>query len=617
MDTDEQSKLQYDDTNNYDAEETNLNILADESDTKQQPEFNLFMDKRNYETNDFKFLIISLALAIIASGILFSLIFKLLVLCRKRKRQTSTMHVMLSMCSAYLLYLIFYCIKIRVYFEGDNITRFHMYDTIDNWNYGSFLCKFVSSLPLCVKLVARLSIFLIVLKRLLNVFDCKCFDKSTLTQLSDDEQDILDSNLASKNKQKQIMQTQQEVSAKERFIKKVFQWPAILVFIFFTWLVSTAASLQLFSSFKLNEPSANSIEAAKTICNSIFKFPEDLNQVSQMYFNYFLYGLVIPCGLILLCLIMLFILQSRCCCCCAERTLSNTSSLTSSKSSTPTTKRQNKSNDTTTNSSSSSSTSFTEVLGHSQTCHKSKSNNLLLWLMFLIHLMTSMPQEIYRYLQLNIDFNDEKVLDEYLTSSMMQPILKAKPYYAFQLLYVSEFAIMPAVFILFFVCSMRRTRPTRSESDSESPNKQKCSESLFFKYMRSIFYDFDLSQSSGHFSGLSKKTNKLISEKETKQAFLTDINIVESPYPESEELHVEAKFPTVNIGTAYESTSSIIDSYNKNVNSNLMHIIQHPSWRINIKQQQQQQQQYQRQPSLNNSSRTGIQLPFNYINTNQ
>ena len=342
MDTDEQAKLQYDDTNNYDVEESNLNILADETDTKQ-PEFNLFMDKRNYETHDFKLLIISLALAIVASGILFSLIFKLLVLCRKRKRQTSTMHVMLSMCLAYMLYLIFYCFKIRVYFEGDNITRFHMYDTIDNWNYGSFLCKFISSLPLCVKLIARLSIFLIVLKRLLNVFDCKCFDKSTLNQLNDDENDILDKNLSSKNNQK--LQIQQEESAKEKFVKKIFRWPAILVFILLTWLVSTAVSLQLFSSFKLSEPSANSIEVGKTICNSIFKFPEDLNQVSQMYFNYFLYGLVIPCGLILLCLIMLFFLQLRCCYC-SERSLSNTPSIVSSKLSTPTTKRQNKHNDT-------------------------------------------------------------------------------------------------------------------------------------------------------------------------------------------------------------------------------------------------------------------------------
>ena len=66
-----------------------------------------------------------------------------------------------------------------------------------------------------------------------------------------------------------------------------------------------------------------------------------------------------------------------------------------------------------------------------------------------------------------MDFNDEHILDNYLTASLIQPILKARPYYAFQLLYISEFTLMPIMFILFFVCSMKRTRPTRSESDSD------------------------------------------------------------------------------------------------------------------------------------------------------
>lgn len=55
--------------------------------------------------------------------------------------------------------------------------------------------------------------------------------------------------------------------------------------------------------------------------------------------------------------------------------------------------------------------------------------------------------------------------------------------------------------------------------------------------------------------------------------------------------------------------------------SNVVHIIQHPSWRINIKQPQNQQMpnRYQANHHYNGTQideNQGIQLPFNYMKTN-
>ena len=96
------------------------------------------------------------------------------MICRNRRRHTSTTIIMLSMSLAYMLFLSFYAFKVSVYLEGNNITKFHMYEIIDNWTHGQFLCRFISGLPVFVKLIVRLSILAITIKRLFKAFDCDC-----------------------------------------------------------------------------------------------------------------------------------------------------------------------------------------------------------------------------------------------------------------------------------------------------------------------------------------------------------------------------------------------------------------------------------------------------------
>lgn len=68
--------------------------------------------------------------------------------------------------------------------------------------------------------------------------------------------------------------------------------------------------------------------------------------------------------------------------------------------------------------------------------------------MLLIHLATTLPQQVYRYIELSADFNDQTVLDDYLMSSLTDPILKAKGYYGLQLLSLCEAVIMPCLFLM-------------------------------------------------------------------------------------------------------------------------------------------------------------------------
>jgi hypothetical protein len=136
--------------------------------------FDALMNQRKEESNEFRLSIICIALSLIAIGILANLFFKLMVICRKGKRQTCTTLTMMSMCLAYLIFLAFYSVKLNVYISGDNITKFHIYETIDNWIYGQFMCQLISGLPFCVKLISRLSILALVTKRVFNIVICDC-----------------------------------------------------------------------------------------------------------------------------------------------------------------------------------------------------------------------------------------------------------------------------------------------------------------------------------------------------------------------------------------------------------------------------------------------------------
>ena len=206
------------------------------------------------------------------------------------------------------------------------------------------------------------------------------------------------------------------------------------------WIISIGATWPIFSSYKLSETS-------NEICDTVYQFPDDVEKIRFMFLNYLIYGLGVPCFLIIILLGVLNILQSNYC-------TKSSSPNTSSPSSSP-----NKKNPNLRTASSLSSNSFDEtntsnsLSNHNQSCVNSKGSSLLLWIMLCIHLATSIPQEVYRYLQLSIDFKDENVLDDYFTSVLVYPIIKARSYYAMQLFYITEFVLMPIIFILFFLCS--------------------------------------------------------------------------------------------------------------------------------------------------------------------
>lgn len=381
-------------------------------------------------------------------------------------------------------------------------------------------------------------------------------------------------------------------SSKVRLILKCFEWPGLLVLIATIWAVSFGATLPLFSSYQITRPAQNPDLA---MCNSVFKFPEELSLVKTLYFNYLVYGTLIPTVLTCITLLLIFSFQVQWCRMGQDKSFAKNSPKIG--------------HNTTTNSSSSSSTSFTEdsTSNHQASCiRRSSENNCLLWLMLVVHLATSLPQELYRYNQLSINFNDKNVLDEYLTSTLTEPLLKATPHYSFQLLYLAETVLMPALFILFLVGSMKRERPTRSDSDL---NKRKCACLLShrFRFMRRLFYDSELSESkrNGSFLKIYRRTTKPA----TKHIFLPADQIV----IENQEID-EARFPIVipqKTGVNKIRMQAPKANFNQ-CNNNVMHIIQHPSWRINIKSQQQGEtrpdQQQQQQIRKQKASKNGVQL---------
>ena len=302
-----------------------------------------------------------------------------------------------------------------------------------------------------------------------------------------------------------------------------------------------------------------------------------------------------------------------------------------------------------------------------QSCTKSNGNNTLLWLMFIIHLATSIPQELYRYFQLNIDFQDENVLDEYITSILLHPIVKARPYYALQLLYITEFVMMPILFIIFYLCS--NVAPARSDSDDVNIIKEG---SGVFRGFHKYFYDSELCKSKHgrNFLKMHKKAKKVsrpsfIHNVQNNDALLmtsaTRENSVKIVKHEGKPLAKHHKHAKRSGSSATQSSStssqlqptpfeiathmnmheqqqhphqqpeaSYFSSNTHNSNNNLVHIIQHPSWRINIKQNQPNVSSRPANFSTNSTTNNGnydyyndemvgnggIQLPVNYIKTN-
>jgi hypothetical protein len=559
----------------FSSQEVSKNLVEEESD------FRTLIENRKLETNDLRYWIVCVGLLMISIGVMANLLFNLLIVCRKRKRQTSTTLIMFSMCFAYLIYLTFFSLKMTIYFNGENLLKFHIYDTIDNWTYGSFLCHFISGLPICCKLISRLSIFTIVLRRflflLLNIENERSFD------FYDKRFNSNDSKQNSK---------QNEHSLLKKVFRKLFEWPFVILVIALIWLISIIATWPMFSSYKYNE--------ILSVCDSVFSFPDDIKSINFMYFNYMIYALILPCMIIFVLLFVLFVLESNW----FKRRCSSTSSPCSS-----------------------TDISFDEV-PKGYTCFRAKSSNFMLWLMFSIHFSSSIPQELYRYMELRVDLTNESMLDSYLTSILTQPFQKAKPYYALQLIYSSEFVIMPLVFLLFFTFSNLK-RKLNKNSDVNI-----ISSGSIFDHLIACFYESELCKSNKSnikflkiYKQKSRSSELHISNDSNgpHDALLSVNNINLDSFQQSKPAINGANKslkPTpfemaANLTTSEHCTNSNSGNVNANINNNVVHIIQHPSWRINIKQHS---------PPINNqissnrlntfNQEANIQLPFNYLKTN-
>lgn len=295
----------------HDENDINYGISFDDKYdvTKAPSAFSMPFENSESTIQQFKFLIISLAFVFIFLGILLNVLFSLMIVCRKPGRQTCTTLLTLTMSFAYLIYLIFYALKVTVYLEGDNITKYHMYDTIDNWKYGKFLCQFVSGLPVFVKFVCRLSILAISIERLVKMFDSNCLLDDDIN--GDDEQKMLNEQEEIKlnSNTSEVKRSSHTKYSLVQFLLKAFKWPMLPLIILIIWLVSFLATLPIFLNYRLDEPNEYSLASANSMCNTVFKFPEDINRVSTMYWNYMIYGLVIPCSICIACLIIFAVHQ--------------------------------------------------------------------------------------------------------------------------------------------------------------------------------------------------------------------------------------------------------------------------------------------------------------------
>jgi hypothetical protein len=272
-------------------------------------EFRSLMETRRNESNEFRVMIVCVGLVIVSLGLLSNLLFSLFIVCpnKRRPNRTPTQLIMLTMCLAYFIFLVFYCLKISIYFNGDNIIKFHIYDNIENWLYGSLMCKLISSMPIFVKLISRFSLLLIVVRRLVRKVYYSDLNRSVddfshgspSCSIGETESDTLhidedtDLNIL-KNRRKYILNSnganrrnRNGCSLQCGFLSKACRSPLIFLSIVAVWLCSGLSSLPVFSSYKLDE---------NGICDSVHQFPDDIGKVAVLHFNYLLYGLVLPFG---------------------------------------------------------------------------------------------------------------------------------------------------------------------------------------------------------------------------------------------------------------------------------------------------------------------------------
>ena len=339
--------------------------------------------------------LVSLGIFIIVLGILMNTLFNMFTIIRRR--YTSNNVIMVSMCTSYLLYLIFYCFKLSVYLK--DISKYHIYDTLQEWTYGLFLCQFINGLLLTCKLISRFSILALCVKRIVTLFQAKNEDEDYLNGAKSDD---VPSQASSNSFQSKMLNL---------FIK-LFSWPYLLLLIIFIWIVSFLASLPVYLSYKLTEVHNSSI----MLCDSVYSFPDESGKYAMSTFNYMIFALVLPSILILMSIGIIFAVQ-----CVYDLSLNE----------------------------------------------KVKSQtNWLLVVLFLVHVVTTLPTEVYKYNRLSglksqaapekPDERSAAEVEKTILETISNPLAEARPYYYLQYLYISEFIIMPIILLVFYILSTKK-----------------------------------------------------------------------------------------------------------------------------------------------------------------
>lgn len=373
------------------------------------------------ETKSLQSTLVTIGIFIIVLGILMNTLFNIIMIIRRR--YTSNNVIMISMCTSYLFYLIFYCLKLSVYIK--DISKYHIYDTLQEWEYGLFLCQFISGYLFTCKLISRFSILALCIKRIVTLFQAKNEEDDYLGS-NKHQEEYLTHNADQSHSQTQQKQSMSKVSSsgssgsgfhmKSKVLNvfiKVFEWPYLLLLILAIWLLSFLFAIPVYTSYKLTSIHNNTAQ----LCDSIYSFPEDTSKYALITFNYLIFGLILPSIIILMAIAIVFAIQ-----CVYDL-------------------------------------SYTEKV-KSQT-------NILLVIIFLIHLITTLPPEVYKYSRLsNIkqqhedaiesNLNNANFIEKTILDTISNPIIEARPYYYLQYLYISEFIIMPIALMIYYIVSTKK-----------------------------------------------------------------------------------------------------------------------------------------------------------------
>ena len=343
--------------------------------------------------------VVSLGIFLIVIGIVLNFTFNIITIVRRR--YTASCLIMVSMCTAYLIYLILYCFKLTVYLK--DISKYHIYDTIQEWEYGLFMCQFINAFLVTCKLISRFSILALCINRITILLEAKNTIEKFFNHHHHHQNDSSPESSTTGDRNSKIL----------NFFMKLFNLPFILFLIFTIWFASLLMALPVFLSYKLSEVN----NSTTVLCDSIYSFPDDTGKYALNTFNYMIFGLIIPSILIMTSIGAIFAIQ-----CVYDL-------------------------------------SINEKV-------KSQANFLPL-VLFTIHFITTLPSEIYKYSRLStikqevlLDSSDlyvtASLIEKNIIETISNPVTSAKPYYYLQYLYISEFIMIPIVLLTFYILSTKR-----------------------------------------------------------------------------------------------------------------------------------------------------------------